>query len=167
MRPAKSHNPRCPVALLCQLRLGEYWNLKQCHVRRSTLTPMEIQGRLYLLPCCGSATSPPKPRSRMPCPPKCEGRVRPAGPGGDIERRAGDLACRHIKIGAGPLGCYAPRVFSIHPELVLIYFFTERCLCDDYPLGFKLTARSLSSRTDECGVAIHVKSANAIANKVL
>ena len=42
---------------------------------------------------------------------------------------------------------------------ILICFFTESCVCDDYTWGFNLIARSPSSRTDECGVAIHVKSA--------
>ena len=33
------------------------------------------------------------------------------------------MTCRpHIMIGATPLGSYAPRFISIHPELIVFYF---------------------------------------------
>ena len=50
---------------------------------------------------------------------------------------------------------------------ILIYFFTESTLCDDYPLGFNSMARSLSSRTGECGLAIHENRAYAIASNTV
>ena len=71
---------------------------------------------------------------------------------------AGHIRCYNIALGGlSPLThLNTPRAYC-----GLIGFFTESGRCADYPLGFNSVARSLSSRTDECGLAIdiHVKSA--------
>ena len=64
----------------------------------------------------------------------------------------GDGTARPLLILPGSFQCTASLC-------IWVCLFTESCLCGDRPLGFNSADRPLSSRTGECGLAIHVKSA--------